>query len=174
MHGMVISGYPRSGNTYLSYALQLLYYPDKDWNLPRHTVVSIENNNKVIVPFRNPLDCISSWHSFFSDLPIKSHIDFYIRFNSAVIENLNKVVLMDFDLFTKNLGYVVDRVFTNFGVSPASTTTDFEIKSIMIEKEKEVNLPRKNQEELNIIKGRLLEEPLFEQCLALHNKLKEQ
>lgn len=172
MYEVVISGYPRSGNIYLSYALQLLYYPHKPWNLPRHTVSSIENNSKAIVPFRNPLDCISSWHSFFPELPIKSHIDFYIRFNNAVIKNMDKITLMDFDLFTNDLGYIKDVVSKNFGTTPVAETTDYEIKSIMIEKEKEVNLPRNNKEELAQIKEQLQNTAEFDKCLELYAQLK--
>lgn len=172
MHEVMIAGYPRSGNIYLSYALQLIYYPDKPWNLPRHTVSSIENNSKVIVPFRNPLDCISSWHSFFSKESIKSHIDFYIRFNTAVIKNMNKITLMDFDLFINDLNYIKYILSKNFGVTPVTEATDYEIKSVMIEKEKEINLPRNNKEELAQIKEQLQSTPGFDNCLELYAQLK--
>lgn len=85
---------------------------------------------------------------------------------------MDKVVLMDFDLFTKDLQYIKIKVSDNYGLSTDSAATVEQIKESMLSSNKKINLPRNNQEELNAIKERLVQEPLFEQCVDLYNKLK--
>ena len=169
---LITSGFPRSGSTYLNQALHLLYYPNEEPNWNRHTVVAIENSNKIIVPFRNPLDCIASWHNYPSEGILESDIKFYIRFHTAILSNLSKVVLMDFDFFTKDINYINDKVFKNFGITTSAYVTDDEIKQAMLANDKEINLPRNNQEELDLVKQALPSVAGFDQCVKLYNQLK--
>lgn len=169
---LITSGFPRSGNTYINYALNLLYYPKEEVNWNRHTVLAIEQTNKIIVPFRNPIDAIASWHKYPSDGHLDSDISFYIRFYSAVLNNLEKVIFMDFNYFIKDLNYIKNKVFTNFGIGAVAETTDAKIKEAMLVNGKEINLPRNNQEKLEAAKIALVEIPEFQNCLDLYAQLK--
>ena len=171
---LITSGFPRSGSTYLNQALHLLYYPNEEPNWNRHTVVAIENSNKIIVPFRNPLDCIASWHNYPSQGILESDIKFYIRFHTAILNNISKVVLMDFDFFTKDLDYIKDKVFKNFSIDTNRYVGDEQVKQAMLREGKEINLPRNNQEELTKIKKTLLSLDSFDKCVELFNQLKGQ
>jgi hypothetical protein len=173
MKELITSGFPRSGSTYLNQALQLLYYPLESANLNRHSVVSIEKSVKIMVPFRNPLDAIVSWHKYPSDGILEEDIAYYIRFYSYVLENLPKVVLMDFDLFTQEIDYIKSKVRDNFGISTEETVTDSQIKETMINNHKDLNLPRNNKDELDEVKLLLKRMPNFEHCLNLYVRLKE-
>ena len=169
---LVTSSFPRSGSVYLNQALNLLYYPNKTPNTQLHTISSITKLTKVLVPFRNPMDAIPSWNIFMNMYSIESDVKFYIRFYSAVLDNLNKVVLMDFDYFTKDLDYIKDKVSKNFGIETDRSITDTQVKEAMLAGNKDINLPRNNQEELNAVKEQLANQPLFEKCVELFNELK--
>ncbi len=170
---LITSGFPRSGSTYLNQAINLLYYPEQEVNWNRHTVVAIENATTIMVPFRNPVDAIASWHKYPSNGQLDADIKYYIRFYKAVLDNLNKVVLMDFDYFTKDIDYIKDKVFKNFSISTNRYVTDAEVKQEMLKNGKEINLPQNNQDELDAVKKRLTQEPLFEECVSLYNQVKQ-
>ena len=67
---ITLTGFPRSGNTFLRYSLCNMY-PEYYFNRPIHTVKFLEeypHKDKIIMPIRNPEDCISSWVEFKSEL----------------------------------------------------------------------------------------------------------
>jgi|688.fasta_scaffold261705_2 hypothetical protein len=169
---LVTSGFPRSGNTYLNHALNLLYYPEQEVNSNRHTVAAIEKTNQIIVTLRSPEDSIASWHTYQSGGQLESDIKFYIRFYSAVLDNLSKVVLMDFDYFTKDIDYIKDKVLKNFGIDTGRYVTDVQIKEAMLVSNKKINLPRNNKEELDAVKQQLVDIVGLDQCVELYNQLK--
>lgn len=166
------TGYCRSGNTFLNYALKALYYDTDKINLNWHTVAKLDARPIMMVPIRNPLDCISSWHLYPSSYPLEADIKYYLRFHNAVIEKAGKVVLMDFDLFTNDVEYIKTQIHNNYGIATQSTASIDEIKQSMLADKKRINLPRDNKEKLNIIKTQLAGMPEFEQCVDLYRKLK--
>jgi hypothetical protein len=172
MKDLITSGFPRSGSTYLNQALQLLYYPSEAVNNNRHTTIAIEKSDKIMVSFRNPLDSIASWHRYPSGGLLEADIQYYVRFYSYVLSNLDRVVLMDFDLFTQDLEYVKTKVFENFGLTAVQEVTDAQVKEAMLNNGKEINLPRSNKDELDAVKSVL--EPLseFQECISIYATLK--
>lgn len=167
------SGFPRSGNTYLNYTLNHLYYDNEPVNLNWHTVAKLDARDTMIVPIRNPLECISSWHLYPSSYPLDADIRYYLRFHTAVLEKIDKVVLMDFDLFTKDLQYIKTKVSDNYGLNTNSTATIEQIKESMLTNGKDINLPRNNKEELDAVKAELQQMPEFTQCVELYERLKQ-
>jgi hypothetical protein len=172
MRKLTTSAFPRSGSTYLNQALQLLYYPADPVNENRHTVVAIDKSEKIMVPFRNPIDSIASWHKYPSNGLLEADVQYYVRFYSAVLNNLDKVVLMDFDLFTQDLEYIKSRVLDNFGISTNEAVTDAQVKEAMLLNNKEINLPRNNKEELDAVKAILSNLPEFQECVSIYATLK--
>lgn len=168
---LITSAYPRSGSTYLNQALNLFYYSEDLPNNNRHTVVAIDNNNLLLVPFRKPVDSIASWHKYPSAGILEADVKYYIRFYTAVLNNLSKVVLMDFDLFTKDINYIKNQVLKNFGLTTNKNVTDEDIKKAMLADNKEINLPRNNEEELIQVKKELPNIEGFDKCLELYAQL---
>lgn len=168
-----IVGYPRNGNTYLSHILNASYYPEEEMNNFWHTVLKLDAYPKVIVPYRNPLDCIASWHLLLRSKDLAMDIKYYIRFYTAVLER-NNLVLLKFESFTKDFQYVYLNINKHFGIDPVAFPTDFQIKETMLNSNRENNLPRDNQEELNSIKERLQDMLDFDKCIQLYERLKEQ
>jgi hypothetical protein len=172
MQDLITSAFPRSGSTYLNQALQLLYYPTKPVNQNRHTVVAIEKLEKVIVPFRNPKDSIASWHKYPSNGLLEADIKYYVRFYSYVLDNLNKIVLMDFDNFTQDIEYIKSQVSINYSLATNRSITNDEVKMAMLVNGKEINLPRNNKAELDLIKDKLESMPEFQECVKIYDTLK--
>ena len=173
MKDLITSAFPRSGSTYLNQALQLLFYPSDPVNLNRHSVVSIEKSEKIMVPFRNPKDSIASWHRYPSNGLLEADIKYYVRFYSFVLDNLHKVVLMDFDKFTQDIEYIKSQVSANYNLTTNSSVTNDEVKMAMLVNGKEINLPRNNKAELNLIKENLESMPEFTECIDLYARLKQ-
>ena len=168
---LITSAYPRSGSTYLNQALNFFYYPKNLPNNNRHTVIAIDNNNLILVPFRNPVDSIASWHKYPSKGILEADVKYYIRFYTGVLNNLSKVILMDFDFFTKDIDYIKNRVLKNFGLTTNKNVTNKDIKKAMLANGKEINLPRNNQEELAQVKEELPNIEGFDKCLELYAQL---
>lgn len=170
---LVTSAFPRSGSTYLNQALQLLFYPSDLVNRNHHSVVSIEKSEKIMISFRNPKESIASWHNYPSNGLLEADIKYYVRFYSFVLNNLHKVVLMDFDKFTQDIEYIKSQVSTNYNLTTDRLVTNDEVKMAMQVNGKEINLPRNNQEELNLIKSSLESMPEFTECVDIYARLKQ-
>jgi len=162
--------YPRSGQTFLNYALKHLYYTD-EVNTNYHSVKSLLRLDKPIVSIRNPLDCIASWSNYPSRGTLIDDIKFYIRFYSAVLENKNKLVIVKFEEFTVNGNYLVSRMKQEFDIDPINTWDLDAIKSSMLENGKDINLPVDNYDNINRLKQELQDMPEFQECVKLYATL---
>jgi len=98
---------------------------------------------------------------------------FYIRFCTGVLDNLQKVVLVDFNMFTEDIDYTKNKVLSSFGIEPEAYVTISQVKEAMIADEKSINLPRNSKEELDSIKVELQQIPQFAECLTLYEALKQ-
>lgn len=173
MNKLITSGFPRSGNYFLKYSLSALYEPKYQISGVQHTTKSFIKNNLTLVPFRNPLDSIASWQIFESKGSLSDDVNFYIRFYSAILENLEKIILLDFDSFTKNFIYIENKLFDTLQILANENVTDVQVKENMLEDGYQLNLPRNNKEELALVKEQLQNTAGFNQCLKLYAQLKE-
>jgi hypothetical protein len=171
---LITCGFPRSGNTFLNQMLNLTFFPELDVNLRHHSVKFLTNQEKVIVPLRNPADAMTSWHLFRSpkDVNLDLHIKFYLRFHKAVLQKKSDVVILNFDSFTKDNDYVKIQIFDKFNAKAKQNVTCEQVKEIMLEKGYLKNLPQDNQMETKIVKEKLSNLSGFDQCVELYNNLK--
>jgi hypothetical protein len=169
---LITTGFTRSGNTYLNYSFRSLYYPQENPRLNFHSVSSMEKYDHLFVPFRNPKDCIASWHRYPSGGHLEEDIKYYLRFYKAALENLDKITLMDFNKFTTSLEYIKDKVKGSLDLDQVANPTDSKIKATMIDSEKTINLPVNNKAELDVIKAQIVEIPSFQECIELYDSLK--
>lgn len=167
--------FPRSGNTFLNYALRLMYYPEDKLIMFYHTEKSVDKFDKFLVPLRNPLDAIASW-SIYSDLykgSTEDHINFYIRLNTKILNNKHKSVVLDFERFTQDLSYLEDTIKNNFGYSVKSKTSIEEIKSLIKDELGDNWTPRDNKTELSKAKEIIESNKLYVKALNLYDNIKE-
>jgi hypothetical protein len=164
-------GFPRSGNTYLNYSFRSLYYPESTPYKVFHSASTIDKFDHLFIPFRNPLDSIASWNNYPSNCEIELDIKYYIRFYSHVMNNLNKVTLMNFDYFTKDLEYIKGKVKESINIESIYSVSDKQIKDYMIEDKKNKNLPLSNPDNVSIIKETLVNTEIFKECLVIYDNL---
>jgi hypothetical protein len=173
---LVTSGFPRSGNTFVNHAFNKLFNLEYV-NLNRHTVIAIESREHTFVPFRNPLDCISSWHlyqdEFLTDPRLlENDFKYYLRFHNSVKALSDKVTLLDFDLFKDDLVYLTDKVTNLYDVTPSDITLE-EVKTFMNESDKSINLPRNTQEQKQEIQEWMKGTDLYQECVYIYQSLKQ-
>jgi hypothetical protein len=167
---LITSGFPRSGNTFLNFALWQMYYPTEEFNKNFHTIKAINQNNKVLVPIRNPFGSIASWANFLGEQEeLKASCKYYTRFYTEAKAMPDKVVFVDFDKMIVDLDYIKSLVKEHFGIDPVAETTIDAVKALMVEKAHDWNLPQNNQVELDAIKTALLSVPEFADCEVIYN-----
>lgn len=177
------AGFPRSGNTFLNFVLKTLYFPTEEINNTRHEANMFDRHSKLIVPIRNPIDCIASWNNYIPlfgiegmliERNLEQDIKFFLRFYNKVLSVGKNAVVMDFDRFTTSVDYIKDTVKENFGYETDVSLSIEDAKSKMATENENFidNLPRNNQEELNSIKEKLQDIPGFDKCLELYAQLK--
>lgn len=193
------SGSPRTGNSYLNQALNLLYYPEDTVNVNRHDIDQLSMPGITIVPFRNPLDTTASdyLYPYYAEMNlgqeptvegvIKEYCDFY----EAVLNNLDKVCLMDFDQFTTSIDYIKSKIFQKFKINSNNQVTDEDVKKALLSGEhvhgyqessdsphiwrkadRSINLPRGNKEDMDRVKAIISKHKDFDRCLDIYNRLK--
>jgi hypothetical protein len=175
-NAIVTSGFPRSGNTFVNFAFAKLFNLEYV-NLNRHAVVTIKNRNHTFVPFRNPIDCISSWHlyqdEFLKDIPLlENDLKFYLRFHNNLKNLLDKVTLLDFDLFKDDLSYLTTKVTNLYPIKPFDVTLE-EVKTFMNKSGKSINLPRNTQEQKQEIQEWIKGTDLYQECASVYQSLKQ-
>jgi len=173
---LITSGFPRSGNVFLNYALKETYYPDLEVLAQTHVTNTFKEYSYVITPIRNPLDCIASWNQYQENFSyprdLNADIAYYLRFYSYVIKNPNNIRLLDFDIFTVNIEYITNKITAFTGIELVKKTSLDDIKSAMINDNKASNLPRDTFGALNEIKDRLKEMNSFTECIDVYTYLK--
>jgi hypothetical protein len=173
-HLLSVSGFPRSGNTFSGYLSWISYYPSEPKRKSWHTVRAMKEQENVVVPFRNPIDCIASFYIFSNKTTdIKGMANFYKRMYSNAIELSDKVVLVDFEKFTFDTNYFYERVKNKLNIEPVSMVSTSDVKLAMANEGKYNHLPRENQTEKKEVKTYLLDNWDFTELLELYNKLKE-
>ena len=173
-HRLTTSGFPRSGNVFLNFALKELYF-NEDVSEQSHMVLTLKENPHSFVPIRNPEDAIASWNLAQKDLPLGSNLDddikFYIRFHTYVLENIHTLNIMDFNKFSVDIEYIKNKVYSATQIEPIKNTTIEEIKSSILETGRVHNLPRDNKDELEIIKNKVIDHLQFGQCKDLYTNI---
>jgi hypothetical protein len=118
-----VISYPRSGNFFVANALAAAF---KTGSVYMHggstaSIITAQSNNDfVVVPFRDPLDCIASYNVNSSSQPhsanpgiqftLDDDINYYIRFFTYITKNNKNVVLLDFSKFQNDVSYIVSKI----------------------------------------------------------------
>jgi hypothetical protein len=157
-------GYPRSGNTFLAFAFEK-FYENKIKNSPRyHSTIDIKLNfNKnICVVIRDPIKCIASWNNFRTEqkvhlgknLTLDADFNYYLRYYNFVEKNLDKVELMNFEKFSKDSNYIVNKIEKRFNIKPFITLDSESLKKELMNSggkdflPKELSINRQKTEEM--------------------------
>lgn len=173
---LTIYGYPRSGNTFINHAFFKMY-DFAHINFNRHTVKSIAERQHTFIPFRDPLEAISSWHIYqqvhFLDIRfIENDIKFYIRFHEEALKMKDKISFLDFDLFKNDLKYLEDSVSSLYDVAAIPVKVE-EVKDFMAQRRLVLNIPRADDEIKQEVMSFIEKQDLYSRCLELYDEIKK-
>lgn len=150
-----------------------MYFPEDNRNGVDHMTITIKGREKTLVNIRKPEECIVSWHLFkhkVRHLPdLDSDINFYIRYHSAIKENIDKCIVMEFDKFTTSHKYIEDKVYNVFNIIKVQDYDLEKIKEGIIKDEPVRHLPGDSYTNREEVKMNLINHEKYNQCLDLYN-----
>jgi len=135
---IVSAGFPRSGNKFLNDLLSQ-GFPGKVDDFT-HNVHTLEIPN-CIVPIRNPYQSVPSWSAFSGEQDLEATAKWYMRFNTKVLGNVEKLIVIDFIELSTNPLSIIDKVSSNLGLIPKKINTDVLNKNSKFREYKEYNSP---------------------------------
>lgn len=111
-YDLIVDGYWRSANTFVTEAFHLLQ-PSLRIRAHRHSPLHVINailaRKAVCLLIRKPIDAIASV-VVFSGVNLSLAIEDYIEYYYPLLSYRNRCVVVDFDVATKDIASVVDRV----------------------------------------------------------------
>ena len=124
---IVISGFPRSANTYtvrsfldLNPGITIAHHEHSI----REMRYGIERALPVLVLVRSPLDAIASYLEFNPRGTVGQAIEYYARYYRAALQGREALVVSDFDTVTQRTNEAINAVNARFGTQLALFRTD--------------------------------------------------
>jgi hypothetical protein len=179
-----VVGYPRSGNHFLRYSIELLYDLPKKF-AEEHTAKALIDSDFSFVPVRNPLDSISSW-SLFRVKPyykikeltkgtMREDVNYYLRFFNECLALPTKVCFLDFNLFTTDISYTIGRTTPHIGDPLNNSVSLADVKTSIqnTERKPKLFLPEGTNKNIELAKEMLHEDQKYQECADLYSVLLE-
>ena len=178
---ILLDGFPRSGNVYLSYLLGFGFntcYQYTGYKIFHNKESITEAPSKfdvVVVPVRTPVDSIKSAVSFFNYDPTDTQALFALATDNLewmklIRDNKNKLVIVDFPTLTTDSQAIVNKVAKAVKVLP-STFTDAEITARMDEDGMSLNLPNETTSNTVIDVSNPLIAEVIAEATEIYNEL---
>lgn len=179
MIDLSIVGIPRSGNVFLSYALSEMYDVERQ-NRPIHSERALKTINYIVLPIRNPEQCILSTMNISSNQYNEDMINFLVKryntFMKQVVRYRYKMSILNFDIFINDLDYVAKKLNKKFNYPldlKIKNNTQEIIKNKMLINDKIINLPRKYTIDVEKVKSIINKSYKIEECITSYKKVLE-
>lgn len=118
---LVIDGFPGSANSFATRAFRAMQEKKiligNHYHSPAETIRAAGMGVPVLMTLRRPADSVSSMVRRWPFVPYQSALRWYVMFYEAIEPHLNRMILSDFPVTTKNLPEVVDGLNAKFGTS---------------------------------------------------------
>jgi hypothetical protein len=108
----IVCGFPRSGNLYLHSVLQNSF-PQINFYEKVGSIISLNLQNS-IVPIRNPYYSVPSWSVFNNEPNLESIACWNLRFLQKVLDNMENLIIVDFNELIIDYTKVVKKVSEKF------------------------------------------------------------
>jgi hypothetical protein len=178
---ILIDGFPRSGNVYLSYLLGLSFNSCQQYTGYRgvHDKESITEApakiTAVVVPVRNPIDSIKSAAVYFNYDLTNTEVLFTLAADNLewmklIRNNKDKLVIVDFPTLITDQQAIVSKVAKVIKVFP-STVTHTEIAARMNEDGMSLNLPNEITSNSNVDLSNPLITEVIAEATEIYNEL---
>jgi len=132
--------FPKSGTMWLGNCLSLSF-PKEEIFFGSHRITTLRKKENVITVLRNPKDTISSYIVFFDNLnlcmgcrgyhtfnKVEDIFEWYCRFLKGMIDNYNRIYVVDFEKLTKNPYEVMVSYSKYFNLSKPCLITEQQVK----------------------------------------------
>lgn len=117
---LVVEGFPRSGNTFLSDFLLVTQSPSFRFahhtHLIENVMLGIDNNLPAVVIMRNPLDAIASF-VIYSEKSVEFAIDKWLRFYAEAERLDSRALLVSFETITANPVRIIEELNAKFQIN---------------------------------------------------------
>tara|TARA_B100000963_G_scaffold302596_1_gene275576 strand:- start:18269 stop:19021 length:753 start_codon:yes stop_codon:yes gene_type:complete len=114
---IVVEGFPRSANTYLSTCLEEANKKELKLASHLHDIVQLYFGKKYSIPifivFRKPLESLISFKMKFPKSDLNTMSNIYIKFYSYAIENSDHINFIDFSDATTKTDIVVEKILSS-------------------------------------------------------------
>ena len=119
MGELTVSGYPRTGTTYLQECLKIAFTDIEIVN-GFHKIKLLTNPELKITTLRNPLDSVSSWIVFCypTSIVIDDAVEWYCSFVSTAIEHIDSTAIFEFDSLIANPNQQMQSLGRRIGIDP--------------------------------------------------------
>jgi len=115
MASIIVEGFPRSGTTFLQGLLSKAF-PDYTVYYSEHTASKLTLENVVVV-VRDPYSSIFSWKNYIGKNDNVSEIaKWYTRYHKELLNNIDNVVLIDFNEMITDSSTVLKKVSDKLNV----------------------------------------------------------
>lgn len=170
INSIVTVGFPRSGNVFVNEYIHQAYATEYLLR-PRHTGKSLSEFQHIIFPLRNPIDAMASYVvDDFEVIPIDQTIAYYLRFMKSALEHKNKLCVVNFELFTKNIYHISNQINDTYGIPIKHNISDTEVKEIIRSRNWTDNLPRDNREKLDQARKAILDSSKIDDCIKIYDE----
>lgn len=178
---ILVDGFPRSGNVYLSYLLGFGFdtcYQYTGYKVFHNKESITEAPSKfdvVVVPVRTPVDSIKSSVSFFDYDPTNTQTLFALATDNLewmklIRDNKDKLVVVDFPTLTTDPQAIVNKVAKAIKVLP-SDFTNAAITARMNEDNMQFNLPNETTSNNDVDLSNPLIAEVIAEATEIYNKL---
>jgi hypothetical protein len=164
---LIVDGFPRTGNVFLSSSLTLAYPQFKvDWG--GHRIANFKKEN-LITSVRNPVDSIASWIIFFglSLDKVDGLIDWYERFMVGTLKYFNNIYAVKFEDLTQDPLQILKGYSNKFNLVEPKIITADKVTSFT-KKTHPLHLPRGNN---NLVKEKVLESKYINNSLKTYQEV---
>ena len=178
---ILIDGFPRSGNVYLSYLSGFGFTTCNQYTGYKmfHNKESItEGPSKfdiVVIPVRTPVDSIKSAVSYFNYDPTNTQAVFALASDNLewmklIRDNKDKIVVIDFPTLITDSQAVINKIAKAIKVLP-SEFTDIEVVNRMNEDGMSLNLPNETTSNADVDLSNALIAEVIEEATAIYNEI---
>lgn len=178
---ILVDGFPRSGNVYLSYLLGFGFdtcsqYTGYKYFHNKESITEAPSKfDVVVVPVRTPVDSIKSAVSYFNYDPTDTQGLFALATDNLewiklIRDNKDKLIVVDFPTLTTDSQAIVNKVAKAVKVLP-STFTDAEITARMNEDGMSLNLPNETTSNNDVDLSNPLIAEVVAEATEIYNEL---
>ena len=169
MGELTVSGFPRTGTSYLQQILKSAF-PSLSVINGYHRILSLKQTGMKAITLRHPCDAVSSWIVFSHPRPVvvDDALDWYCQFIEQALLAPSKIIVADFNQFTSEPSDAMDLIGQRIGITP----TDFDLPELNVQMRRHLprNFPSADTQLKNQYHSMVLNSACYEKALGMYEE----